>query len=336
MQVYGNAAEVYRDFAADADSDCFTQWATGVADDAAVLAWLQDLPEIKRQPNLVFAAARWHGVPAPGPYAGFREALLADGEHGPIRATILARFTQTNEAGRLATLLPALTQVAEGRPVALLEVGASAGLCLYPDRWRYAYETDAGAVAVGAGAGPLPCVVTGAAPLPCAPPDVAWRGGLDLTPIDVADPDRTGWLETLIFPEHEDRRTRLREAIEIARAEPSDLRAGDLLTDLPPLLAQAGRHAPVIVFHTAVIAYLTEPDRRRFAQMMADLVADGACHWVSNEGERVLPEVSADLPEGREPLQQFVLGVDGRAVARTHGHGRSMTWFSRPVTPTRR
>ena len=68
-------------------------------------AWIESLPGLKRQPNLVFAAARWHGVPAPGPYDGLRDALLAD--DGVIRATIMARATQTNEVGRLATLLPA-------------------------------------------------------------------------------------------------------------------------------------------------------------------------------------------------------------------------------------
>ena len=96
----------------------------GVADDEEVLAWLADLPPLKQQPNLVFAAARWHGVPAPGPYAGLRAALL--GDDGTIRATILSRSTQTNEVGRLATLTPAFATLGD-EPLALLEVGASAG-----------------------------------------------------------------------------------------------------------------------------------------------------------------------------------------------------------------
>ena len=86
-----------------------------------MLAWLAELPAIKQQPNLVFAAARWHGVPAPGPYAGLREALL--GDDGSIRDTILTRSTQTNEVGRLATLAPAFALLGE-EPLALLEVGA--------------------------------------------------------------------------------------------------------------------------------------------------------------------------------------------------------------------
>ena len=60
-------------------------------------------PGLKRQPNLVFAAARWHGVPAPGPYAGAARRRCS-ATTAPIRATILARATQTNEVGRLATL----------------------------------------------------------------------------------------------------------------------------------------------------------------------------------------------------------------------------------------
>jgi hypothetical protein len=56
-------------------------------------------------------------------------------------------------------------------------------------------------------------------------------------------------------------------------------------------------------------------------------VADGACHWVSNEGPAVLPSVTATAPRAADGPASFVLGVDGRAVAWTHGHGRTMTWF---------
>ena len=59
---------------------------------------------------------------------------------------------------------------------------------------------------------------------------------------------------------------------------------------------------------------------------MTGLVADGRCVWVSNEGPRVLPQVAATGPlPGPGPL--FVLGVDGRAVAHAHGHGRTLDWL---------
>jgi hypothetical protein len=50
---------------------------------------------------------------------------------------MLARRTQTNEAARCAVLLPALALLPQ--PLALIEVGASAGLCLLYDEWRYHY-----------------------------------------------------------------------------------------------------------------------------------------------------------------------------------------------------
>ena len=289
-----------------------------------MLAWIEGLPPVKQQPNLVLAAARWHGVAAPGPYDGLRRALLDD--DGAIRATILARATQTNEVGRLATLVPWLAGLARGagdRPLALLEVGASAGLCLYPDRYSYAWSTDDGTVE--AGSGPLlTCAVTGTLPGPSEPPAVGWRGGIDLHPLDVTDDDAMAWLDNLVWPEQDDRRARLRAAVEVARADPPRLIAGDLLDELPELVGEAAAYGPVVVFHSAVIAYLDPADRERFHSLMTTLVGAGRCRWVSNEGPQVLPAVTATGPALPEDHPAFVLGVDGRAVAWTHGHGASM------------
>ncbi|GGD23423.1 DUF2332 domain-containing protein [Nocardioides daphniae] len=320
MDPHLDVPSAYRQFAEEAsDSPTFSSWARAAAEDPELVAWLETLPGIKQQPNLVFAAARWHGVPAPGPYAALREALLLD--DGSIRATVMARATQTNEVGRLATLLPAFAGF-EG-PLALLEVGAAAGLNLFPDRWGYAWETAEGTVELG-DEPRLPCRVDGAAPLPDSLPEVAWRGGVDLNPLDVTDPGAMAWLAQLVWPEQDERLRRLAQAIRVAQDDPPQLVQGNLLDELPDLVARAGAHGTVVVFHTAVIAYLEPADRERFDTMMRDLVASGACHWVSNESGSVLPSVTRTGPE---PDLHFVLGVDGRAVAHTHGHGRELHWF---------
>jgi hypothetical protein len=325
--LFDDIAAEYRDFAAyaEGDSPCFADWATQVADDADVLEWLAQLPPIKHQPNLVFAAARFQGVPAPGPYDGLRTALLSDS--GPIRDTILTHATQTNEVGRIATLLPVLAAIAEQaqRPLALVEVGASAGLCLYPDQWTYRWRTDDGIVE--AGAGPvLECRVKGAGRLPAGVPEVGWRGGIDLNPLDVTDEADMAWLTTLIWPEHEDRRERLVAAIAAAQAAPPHLVRGDLLAELPALVEEASRHGEVVVFHSAVIAYLEPDDRDRFETLIRRLVSEERCRWVSNEGKNVLPSITATGPAIPASKQTFVLGLDGQAVAHTHGHGRSLRW----------
>ncbi len=335
MDVFEDTVTQYAEFARDAavTSPCFADWATRVTSDQDVLSWLETLPMPKRQPNLVFAAARWHGVTAPGPYAGLRAALL--GDDGAIRSTILERATQTNEAGRLATLVPAFALAVDTGPIALLEVGASAGLCLYPDRYRYAWRTADGVRRAGDPAAPeLSCSVLGPGPLPGAVPHVAWRAGIDLAPVDLGDADQVRWLTTLVWPEHDDRRAQLQRAVEVARTDPPHLVRGDLLEELPSMVEQAAPHGTVVVFHSAVIAYLTDADRSRFHAMMSDLVSAGRCHWVSNEGPRVLPAVTASAaqPPEDDPDDEhgFVLGVDGRAVARTHGHGRSLRWLETP------
>lgn len=327
MDLFADTATQYAEFAADAapTSPCFADWSRRVAADEEVLGWLAALPVTKRQPNLVLAAARWHGVPAPGPYAALREALL--GDDGTVRRTILERSTQTNEAGRLATLVPAFALAGPG-PVALVEVGASAGLCLYPDRYRYAWRTAAGVRRCGDPAAPeLGCAVLGEGPLPTALPGVVWRAGIDLSPVDVTDDDHVRWLSALVWPEHDDRRAQLARAVAVARADPPHLVRGDLVEELPGVVEQAAGHGPVLVFHSAVIAYLPEERRTSFHDLMTGLVAAGRCHWVSNEGPRVLPAVTATGPELPEDEHGFVLGVDGRAVARTQGHGRSLRWL---------
>ena len=324
MEPYDEVARQYAMFAEEAreESPCFVEWGFGVAGDPEVLAWIDGLPGRKKQPNLVFAAARFHGVPAPGPYAGLRSALLDD--DGSIRATIMERSTQTNEAGRLATLLPAFGFVVPTGPVALVEAGASAGLNLYPDHWGYRWSTPTGPVTLGREPR-LECEVLGEPPLPTELPQVAWRGGVDLNPLSVADTSATGdmaWLELLVWPEQDDRRARLRHAVEVARTEPSHLVRGDLLDELPALVAEASAYGTVLVFHSAVAVYLTRPDRARMRELMEGLVADGRCHWVSNEAPGVFPELAAPDP----PPWRFQLSVDGRAVGYTHGHGVELDW----------
>lgn len=323
MLLDGDIADRYRDFAAyaDGDSACFVAWALGVAEDPEIHAWLAGLPRLKQQPNLVFAAARWHGAAAPSDYAELKRALLD--EETAIKATIGRRATQTNEVGRLATLVPVFARIAESEgPLSLIEVGASAGLCLYPDRYDYAWP-PVGEL-TGSGGPVLTAAATGDLPVPGSHPEIAWRGGADLNPLDVRDEDAMAWLANLVWPEQQERRDRLEQAIRIARADPPAITKGDLFEALPGLLAQAGRHGTPVVFHSAVIAYLEVAQRARFHDLMTGLVAAGECRWVSNEAPHVLPEIHGDLAV---PITRFVLGLDGRPVALTHGHGHAIDWL---------
>ena len=296
-------------------SEAYYQLALAVAEDDDVVGFLSRMPVA--QPNLFFAsvqllAGRDH-MPSTGPE--LRQFLRRRG--GEVGDVMRSRRTQTNEVGRCAVLLPALPP----GPLALIEVGASAGLCLFPDRYDYEWSPLGGLR--GSGGPLLGARATGDLPVPAGHPHVAWRGGVDLNPLDVSDPDAMAWLENLVWPEQDERRERLRAAVGVARREPPAIRQGDLLDHVADLVDEAAPHGTPVVLHSAVIAYLEEPDRERFHDLMSGLVAEGRCRWISNEGRRVLPRVTGGLevPSGR-----FVTALDGTPVAYSHGHGHAIDW----------
>ncbi|WP_420125480.1 DUF2332 domain-containing protein [Longimicrobium sp.] len=320
----------YRQFAhneAKGVSPLYEALARAVAESEAMLAFIASLPGPKQQPNLVFAAVRHlYGTPRD---EGHLDALIA--EHAEaIRAVVMARATQTNEPGRCAVVLPVFARLPQ--PLALLEVGASAGLCLLPDLYAYDYgrarlepEID-----VGYPAPVFPCRANDATPLPERMPPIAWRGGLELNPVNVFNTDDTAWLQTLVWPGQEARAERLHAAIHIARRYSGDVIRGDLTReqDLRIHASRAPQNATLVIFHSAVLNYVHPRERERFVQTVRDL---GAV-WISNEGPGVFPEIAVKL-DGPPPSDRFILAVNGEPVAFTGGHGQSIDWIAASPDP---
>jgi hypothetical protein len=303
-------AATYAEFGARearGESPAYERLSRAVAGDDELLALLTRLPPAKRQPNLLYAVVRLLGGPV-ADVTAFHDFAVANWSR--IEEQMRVRATQTNEPGRCAVLLPVLASLPQ--PLALLEVGASAGLCLYPDRYGYRYGDH-----VLDSAGPtLECALTGVAP-PTRRPEVVWRAGLDLNPLDVTDPADVAWLEALIWPEHTHRRVRLRAAAAIAAADPPQVVRGDLVDDLPALAARAPADATLVVFHSSVLYQVPAERRRAFAETVRGLPG----HWISN-----------DLPEGYgldppDDSAYNLLALDGTPLAWTRSHGQAMTWF---------
>jgi len=239
---------------------------------------------------------------------------------------MFARRIQTNEVARCATLLPALAQLPE--PVALVDVGASAGLCLLYDTWRYHYTGPGVDSWVGPESGPvtLTCAVSGTVPVPRRVPDIAWRVGLDLNPIDPADPDMQRWLQALVWPEHHERSRNLRDALRAAASAPARVERGDLLNDLAGLVAQAPTGSTVVVTHSATLAYLEPARRREFVGLLREL----GVRRLGAEGPRVLPHLAEQLPPEGDIAGRSVVSLDDQALALADPHGRTLTWLSSP------
>ena len=152
------------------------------------------------------------------------------------------------------------------------------------DRYSYDY---AGHRLAGADpdAPTLRCRVAGPVPLPHRIPAIAWRIGLDLNPLDVTNDDDVRWLSCLVWPDEEDRAERLAAAIASARRAPPPVTRGDLLTDLPAVVAGAPADATVVVYHSSVLYQVTPSQREQFAQTVGDLDVT----WLTSESPGDVP-----------------------------------------------
>ena len=210
---------------------------------------------------------------------------------------------------------------------ALLEVGASAGLCLLPDRYGYDYD---GHLLRPETAWPEPpvfrCAPKGTKELPKMLPRISWRSGLDLNPIDVSDPADAAWLETLVWPEQTDRLAGLRAAMAIAADVKPRLVKGDLRRDLISLAAEMPQDATRVIFHTAVLAYIfPRSERETFAQLVTSL-----CDvWISNEAPQVFPDIAARADAAPLP-GRFLVAENGTPVAWADPHGAVLNWIVEP------
>jgi len=124
----------YRNFAENECSGYSALYFTlvrAVADSEQLLAFLAPLPVI--QPNLFLASIQYLTGPEEMPKSGNELETFVQARGMELATLMKTRRTQTNEVGRCAVLLPALPAA----PVALLEVGSSAGLCLLLDKFYY-------------------------------------------------------------------------------------------------------------------------------------------------------------------------------------------------------
>ena len=293
------------------------EWALGVGGDLDLLELIDELPRERRQPSLVFSAARYCGA-EDEPFPEFRTWLV---EHWPEVAEIArTRRTQTNEPGRCIPLLAALARIPG--PIALLELGASAGLCLLPD--RYSYRFDAGPV-IGSGEPLLECVTTGGGAAPTDLPQIVWRRGIDLAPLAVDDEDDRRWLEALLPPDRPDRIERLRAACETAATDPPAIEQGDALADLAGVAAEAPGDAMLVVAALGTLVYLPPLERAEVLPAIARLGGRA----ITFEAVSALPEVAARLKGLAAPLPTpFLLALDGVPLAHGSPHGDRLSWLA--------
>ncbi len=226
-------------------------------------------------------------------------------------------MVQTNEVGRCAYLLPGfLTIAAENpdRPLALLDVGASAGLNLNWDKYRYRYSSGE-----EFGSTDSPVVIecdarNGLPELPTAFPQVSFRVGIDLAPVNLGSDEEYRWMQALVWPEHRGRAALLSSARDVwLRSQPTLLQ-GDTVELLPDVLRDAPKDAALCVFHCHTLNQFTPEARERFESILRAESMERVVYHIPSEGARVL-------------LRKIVGGTrETLLTARRQVHGRWIAW----------
>ncbi len=252
------------------------------------------------------------------PWPAFLALLRA--QRDVLRASI-ERPVQTNEVGRSAALLGGFLATARetALPLALVELGTSAGLNLRWDRFRY----EANGWAWGDPASPvhLRCDFTGPLP-PGVPVRIVARDGCDAHPIDPMTDDGALSLQSYVWADQVDRLALLRAAIEVARRIPARVVTADAAAWIGPRLADRPAGSATVVYHSIFWQYMARESRdavkRAILAAGAAATTDRPLAWLRLE------------PAGREGPYEIRMtswpGGRERRLGEGSPHGRQVRW----------
>lgn len=237
-----------------------------------------------------------------------------------IRALVETRRVQTNEIRRCSYLMPAFGVIANenpDRPLALIDVGASAGLNLLWDSYRYSYSdgstygtADSGVLVDADTRTPMPR-------MPAQFPRVSFRLGIDLSPVDLSDDEEYRWMMALVWPDHTDRAELLAAARKIWLETPPEIVAGDAVVALPDVLTRVPVDAILCIFHCHTLNQFPVEARAAFHEVLMKESERRTVYHVPSEGERM----SVDCIENGQT--STILS------ARRNAHGRWIEWDTR-------
>ena len=350
-----------------------------VAHDPALVALAERSPPEQRRPNLLLATVHdlllagaddpladhyptvleWRraGRPVdrgdPGPAVDDDRELVGrfrdfcQRHRAELEVRLTTRATQTNEVGRSTAILPALATVADRVPgrLAVVDLGAAAGLNLLFDRYGYDYGPAGRAGPTTATVhldcrlrighlpwlGPvsgLPAEAVGRPatrhrPVPAGPVQdpvtrlagrLGRRLGIDQRPLDPADPDDARWLLACQWPDDLVRFRRLRTALGLAASAVDEqgqrlapVVGGDIVDDLHRLATPLDPDASLCLLTSWVAAYLEPAGQQALVEAVHELGRSRPLHWILAEQPAEVPGVAL----GTAPAEH----ADPRATA---------------------
>jgi hypothetical protein len=253
------------------------------------------------------------------PWPAFRDTVA---EHRDLLRDLLQLPVQTNEVGRCRALLGGFLSVARQTtlPLRIMEIGASAGLNL---RWDY-YRYENGDDKWGDPSSPVRLVdgfIEGRPELDVAAP-IADRSGCDVAPLDPEKDEDTMTLMAYTWADQIERFTLLRGALQIARSVPVQVERADATDWLASRLDSPTPGLATVVFHSYVTQYFQHQARERFNRLI-----DEAGKRASSAAPLAWLRLERGRKGGEVRLTRWPERID-EVLATSDPYGRDVRWLS--------
>jgi len=231
------------------------------------------------------------------------------------------KLVQTNEVRRCSYLYPAFCYIYEKtkRPLALIEIGTSAGLQLLWDKYCYSYNSDEEVYGDALSELRIESEIQGTRPpfIHKQSPPVTTRIGIDLHINNLNNIEDYLWLKALIWPEHTERTASFEKASNCVKKQSLKLIEGDGVKLLADIALKVPEDSVVCVFHTHVANQIPVEDKHELIERIKKLGEERDVFHLYNN--------MWDL--GKIHLDYFLGGKEYKeTLAETDGHGRWFKW----------
>jgi len=171
--------------------------------------------------------------------------------------------------------------------------------------------------------GPSPVMLTsevrGRVP-PIRMPEVVWRAGVDLAPLDARNPRDRAWLQGLVWPGETGREARITAALDVVAADPPLMVRGGAVEQVAEVAASAPRDATLVITTPGVLAHMPRAARSALIERVRALPA----HWITIDAPELHDAWHPPVDAGNWP--RFVVALDGRVRAAADPLGRWWEW----------
>lgn len=250
-----------------------------------------------------------------------------------IERFLTSKFLQTNASNRCSYLMPLFNRIAQengGKPLVLLEIGTSASLNLYYDKYQYEYLFQNSKQSFG----PVDAKVKiqtqvkeGLVPSFGEMATIEKRIGVDKNPLDPTQSENALWLKACVWPDHFERFKRLSAAIEEVQKNPkAELIQGSSIDEFDRVVKDINEDLTLIVFHTHVLYQFSEEDRQTFWTWLDKLGQERDFNYVGAEEFKSWKERfdTTNVALGHITYENGQKKT--KLIAQTNGHANWIEW----------